>query len=103
MPRRTRLSYRVLFKVRLLVVLRQKVTYPVFSTDLTDKYEKLRAQVAAKLASLAELLQSRRTFEEEVEKCEHWLNQAEVATSGDMRTTNVALLEELLTKVNLDL
>lgn len=68
-------------------------------TDLADKYEKLRGQVAGKLSSLSDLLQSRKQFEDEVDKCEHWLNQAEVASSADMRTTNVALLEELLTKV----
>ena len=52
-----------------------------------------------KLAALNDLLQGRKQFEADVDRCQHWLNEAEVATSAEIRAPNVDLLREQLSKV----
>nr|CAD7429520.1 unnamed protein product [Timema monikensis] len=66
--------------------------------DVGDEYEVLSKEIQEKLSSLADLLQGRKQFEEEVNHCQHWLNEAEVATSAEIRAPNVGLLEEQLSK-----
>nr|CAD7605236.1 unnamed protein product [Timema genevievae] len=66
--------------------------------DVGDEYEVLSKEIQEKLASLADLLQGRKQFEDEVNHCQHWLNEAEVATSAEIRAPNVGLLEEQLAK-----
>ncbi|CAG2068703.1 unnamed protein product, partial [Timema podura] len=66
--------------------------------NVGDEYEVLSKEIQEKLASLADLLQGRKQFEDEVNHCQHWLNEAEVATSAEIRAPNVGLLEEQLAK-----
>ncbi|XP_068085330.1 muscle-specific protein 300 kDa [Anabrus simplex] len=65
---------------------------------VVDEYEALKSQIDQKLGSLATLLQERKQFEDEVDRCQRWLNEAEVATSSEIRASNMALLEEQLAK-----
>lgn len=65
---------------------------------VSEEYDALKREHQARLHSLTDLLQNRKNFEADVEKCQHWLNEAEVATSGDIRTSSIELLEEQLAK-----
>lgn len=69
-----------------------------FLKTLGEEYDALKREQQARLHSLTDLLQNRKYFESNVEKCQHWLNEAEVATSGDIRTSSIELLEEQLAK-----
>jgi nesprin-1 len=70
---------------------------------ITDEYEALKKLADSKLASLIDLLQGRKQFEADIDQCQHWLNEAEVATSAEIRAPNVELLEEQLSKVTIPL
>lgn len=71
--------------------------YPAIS----DEYEALKKLADDRLTSLNDLLQGRKQFEADIDGCQHWLNEAEVATSAEIRAPNVGLLEEQLSKVML--
>ncbi|GLH12193.1 Dystrophin, isoform B, partial [Gryllus bimaculatus] len=66
--------------------------------ELLKEYETLNNTVNQKTESLLDLLNSRKQFEGEVNKIKHWLNEAEVATSAEIRVSNMGLLEEQLAK-----
>jgi nesprin-1 len=66
---------------------------------MADEYEAVKKLADNKLASLTDLLQGRKQFEVDLDQCQHWLNEAEVATSAEIRAPNVGLLEEQLSKV----
>lgn len=63
----------------------------------------MKKQSAERLESLNDLLSSRKQFEADVNEVEHWLKEAEVSLSAEIRASNVGLLEEQLAKVNLEL
>ncbi|KAJ9594434.1 hypothetical protein L9F63_014159, partial [Diploptera punctata] len=65
---------------------------------IIDEYDTLKKHGDEKLAALNDLLQGRRQFEADVDRCQHWLNEAEVATSAEIRAPNVDLLQEQLSK-----
>lgn len=65
---------------------------------VTQEYENLKKESNQKISALTDLLQGRRQFEAEVDKCQRWLNEAEVATSTEIRTANIGVLEEQLAK-----
>ncbi|KAK2588097.1 hypothetical protein KPH14_004158 [Odynerus spinipes] len=66
--------------------------------DLNKDYEELKREAKEKQASLNDLLQGRKSFESELDKCQRWINEAEVATSSELRTSSVDVLREQLAK-----
>lgn len=67
--------------------------------DLNKDYEELKKEAREKQASLADLLQGRKAFENEFDKCQRWVKEAEVATSSELRPSNLDILHEQLAKV----
>lgn len=67
--------------------------------ELNKDYEELKSEAQEKQAALADLLQGRKAFENEIDKCQRWINEAEVATSSDLRTSSIDILREQLAKV----
>lgn len=67
--------------------------------DLSKDYEELKKEAREKQASLADLLQGRRSFESELDKCQRWIKEAEVATSCELRPSSLDILREQLAKV----
>lgn len=67
--------------------------------ELNKDYEELKSEAQEKQAALADLLQGRKAFESEIDKCQRWINEAEVATSSDVRTSSIDILREQLAKV----
>lgn len=67
-------------------------------TDIDTDFQTLREETAAKSKFLADLLKDRQQFEAATVQVVNWLNEAELATSGDIRTTNLHILEEQLAK-----
>lgn len=68
---------------------------------INEEYEALKKLADDRLTSLNDLLQGRKQFEADIDGCQHWLNEAEVATSAEIRAPNMGLLEEQLSKVML--
>ncbi|KAG7206621.1 hypothetical protein KM043_000301 [Ampulex compressa] len=66
--------------------------------ELGEEYEELKREAREKQAALADLLQGRRAFESEMSKCRGWIDEAEVATSSDLRTSSPDVLREQLAK-----
>jgi nesprin-1 len=69
--------------------------------DLNKDYEELKKEAKEKQASLADLLQGRKAFESELDKCQRWIKEAEVATSSELRPSSLDILREQLAKVHL--
>lgn len=67
--------------------------------DLSKDYEELKKEAKEKQASLADLLQGRKAFESELDKCQRWIKEAEVATSSELRPSSLDILREQLAKV----
>jgi nesprin-1 len=65
---------------------------------VNDEYEELRKEAHEKQAVLADLLQGRKSFESEIDKCQRWIKEAEVATSSELRTSSIDVLREQLAK-----
>nr|XP_033322974.1 nesprin-1 [Megalopta genalis] len=66
--------------------------------ELSKDYDELKNEAREKQAALADLLQGRKAFENEIDKCQRWINEAEVATSSDLRTSGIDVLREQLAK-----
>ncbi|XP_043257160.1 nesprin-1 isoform X11 [Colletes gigas] len=66
--------------------------------ELNNDYEELKSEAKEKQAALADLLQGRKSFENEIDKCQRWINEAEVATSSDLRSSSIDILREQLAK-----
>ncbi|XP_008555407.1 muscle-specific protein 300 kDa isoform X6 [Microplitis demolitor] len=66
--------------------------------NLNEDYDALKKEAAEKQASLADLLQGRKAFENEIDRCQRWIKEAETATSSDVRTSSVDVLREQLAK-----
>lgn len=66
--------------------------------EIDADYKTLRQESANKQGTLADLLAGRKVFESDVNQFSDWLNEAETATSGDIRTTNLPIIEEQLVK-----
>lgn len=67
--------------------------------EMSKDYEELKSEAQEKQAALADLLQGRKAFENEMDKCKRWINEAEVATSSDLRSSSIDILREQLAKV----
>lgn len=67
--------------------------------DLSKEYEELKKEAREKQASLADLLQGRKAFENELDKCQRWIKEAEVATFAELRPSGLDILREQLAKV----
>lgn len=67
--------------------------------EMSKDYEELKSEAQEKQAALADLLQGRKAFENEIDKCKRWINEAEVATSSDLRSSSIDILREQLAKV----
>lgn len=67
--------------------------------ELNKDYDELKSEAREKQAALADLLQGRKAFEGEMDKCKRWINEAEVAISSDLRTSSIDILREQLAKV----
>lgn len=68
---------------------------------LIDNYDLLKKVCQEKLSQLNDLSAGRKQYEDDLGKCEKWLDKAQVATSTEIRSPNVSVLEEQLTKVSL--
>ncbi|XP_044734627.1 nesprin-1 [Chrysoperla carnea] len=66
--------------------------------SVNAEYERLKTEIEDKIQSLNGILQGRKQFESKINNVQQWLKEAEVATSSDIRTTTVELLEEQLAK-----
>nr|XP_034172930.1 nesprin-1 isoform X14 [Osmia lignaria] len=66
--------------------------------ELNKDYDELKSEAREKQAALADLLQGRKAFESEMDKCKRWVNEAEVAISSDLRTSSIDILREQLAK-----
>lgn len=66
--------------------------------NLNDDYDALKKEAAEKQASLIDLLQGRKAFEAEIDRCQRWIKEAETATSSDVRASSVDVLREQLAK-----
>lgn len=66
--------------------------------EVKEEYENLKQEAVQKGRALADLLQGRRQFESDIEECINWLKEAEVATSSDITSANLDVLEEQLAK-----
>ncbi|XP_046474495.1 muscle-specific protein 300 kDa isoform X6 [Neodiprion pinetum] len=65
---------------------------------VNEEYDALKKEAQEKQAALADLLQGRKAFENDLDRCQRWINEAEVATSVELRTTSVDVLREQLAK-----
>lgn len=66
--------------------------------EINAEYKLLRDETGIKSKSLADLLNGRQNFEADISKFSNWLDEADTASAGDIRTTNLSVLEEQLTK-----
>ena len=66
---------------------------------VNEEFEALQKESHEKQAALADLLEGRKAFECEMNKCKCWIKEAEVATAADLRTSSVDILREQLAKV----
>lgn len=66
--------------------------------EVRDDFEHLKSESQQKINALFDLLIGRRQFESDIDKCVDWLKEAEVATSTEIRTSNLEVLEEQLSK-----
>lgn len=66
--------------------------------ELNKNFTSAEVDIEDKLATLTKVLQNRLEFESEVDKCERWLKEAEVAVTPELRTSSLQLLEEQLAK-----
>ncbi|XP_064211053.1 muscle-specific protein 300 kDa isoform X18 [Tribolium castaneum] len=66
--------------------------------EVKDEHETLKSDSLQKINALSDLLQGRKQFESDIDKCIDWLKQAEVATASDIRAPNIEVLEEQLAK-----
>ncbi|KAK9694281.1 Spectrin repeat [Popillia japonica] len=68
--------------------------------EVEDEYEVLKQDSKQRIQALNDLLQGRKQFETDINKCVDWLKEAEVATANDVRTSSIEILEEQLEKYN---
>lgn len=66
--------------------------------EVKEEYDNLKLESQQKTNALSDLLQGRRQFESDIDKCINWLKEAEVATSSDIRAASLDVLEEQLAK-----
>ncbi|KAF5292003.1 hypothetical protein FQA39_LY14120 [Lamprigera yunnana] len=66
--------------------------------EVKEEYENLKQESQQKISALGDLLQGRKQFENEIDKCNNWLKEAEVATCAEIRAPNLEVLEEQLAK-----
>lgn len=66
---------------------------------VNDEFKELQKEAQEKQAALADLLQGRKAFEVEIDKCQRWIKEADVATLSVLRTSSVDVLREQLAKV----
>lgn len=66
--------------------------------EINSDYKLLREESAIKSKTLNDLLQGRKLFEADISKLSDWLNEADTAIAGDIRTANLPILEEQLLK-----
>lgn len=64
--------------------------------EINADYNTLKDENANVAKALADLLAGRKEFEKSAKTMNDWLNEAETATSGDIRTANLHILEEQL-------
>lgn len=66
--------------------------------ELEVEFGTVKDEVGNKTTSLNDLLDARKGFENDVAKLDDWLNEAEIITSAEIRTTSLPILEEQLAK-----
>ncbi|ERL91661.1 hypothetical protein D910_08989, partial [Dendroctonus ponderosae] len=66
--------------------------------ELKEEYSALTQESQHKTAALNDLLQGRKQFESDIDRCVNWLKEAEVATSTELRLSNLEALNEQLAK-----
>ncbi|KAL5279677.1 hypothetical protein ACFFRR_003964 [Megaselia abdita] len=64
--------------------------------EINSDYNTLKDENANVAKALADLLAGRKAFEDSAKTMNDWLTEAETATSGDIRTANLHILEEQL-------
>lgn len=66
--------------------------------ELAADYATLKDDAANKTKSLTELLDGRKAFEGDASQLDNWLNEAQISTSAEIRTSSVPMMEEQLAK-----
>lgn len=66
--------------------------------EVKEEYNALTQESKHKMDALSDLLQGRKQFEGDIDRCVNWLKEAEVATSTDLRLSNLDALNEQLAK-----
>lgn len=66
--------------------------------ELEAEFGSVKDDVGNKTISLNDLLDARKAFESDVTKLDDWLNEAQIITSAEIRTTSLPILEEQLAK-----
>ncbi|XP_025834538.1 nesprin-1 isoform X2 [Agrilus planipennis] len=66
--------------------------------EVTEEYQFLKNESHQKISALNDLLEGRLQFENQIENCWKWLKKADVATSSDVKTQNLKIMEEQLAK-----
>lgn len=64
-----------------------------------DEFDKLSKKAANRDDQLKGLLDNRKDFEARADKIRQWLNEAEVALSGDVRLSSLQAIQDQLNKV----
>lgn len=77
------------------------ILYDLYFVGLAKELEGLQKKTHNKVLSFADLLAARKKFEADVDRCQQWLNEAEVALSAEVRTANLELIQEQLNKVTI--
>ncbi|KAK6636175.1 hypothetical protein RUM43_009828 [Polyplax serrata] len=65
--------------------------------NMKNEYIKLLQASDGKLENLNDILAKRKQFEDKLGKCEKWLDEAQLATANEIRSPNIAVVEEMLT------
>lgn len=70
----------------------------ILLNEVKEEYDVLKQECNHKIKALSDLHQGRKEFENDIDKCINWLKEADVATKSEIRTPNLEILEEQLSK-----
>lgn len=76
----------------------EKTRLVALLSEIESDHASLKDEAAKKTSALASLLDGRKAYENDVAALNNWLGEAEISTTGDLRTTSLPILEEQLVK-----
>uniref|UniRef100_A0A1B0C1F9 KASH domain-containing protein n=1 Tax=Glossina palpalis gambiensis TaxID=67801 RepID=A0A1B0C1F9_9MUSC len=74
----------------------EKASLQKILDEIEADYKILKDECGNRANTLGDLLQGRKAFEKSMKQMTDWLNEMETATEGDLRTSNLPVLEEQL-------